>query len=218
MNEYQECSRLRVLLKAYLAKFPAFRSKPIGAPYSKERNQQQEHIALEDLARAAFTGASDETLPVALTQPTLDALIAEADKYILPVDVKMGAATFRRGVKVGTMLRGLKSHAERSIATAYSAPPDGAALKASAAPQHESWCRVTRYDVSAIPNCNCGAVKQPQNTDERCPSWLSGEHQFIEDSCTRCACGAQKAFACPVTHVTCIRNCAPMRCAIAARI
>lgn len=61
MNECQECSRLRVLLKAYLAKFPAFRSKPIGAPYSKERNQQQEHIALEDLARTAFTGASDET-------------------------------------------------------------------------------------------------------------------------------------------------------------
>lgn len=61
MNKCQECSRLRVLLKAYLMKFPAFRSKPSGAPYSKERNQQQEHIALEDLARAAFTGDSDET-------------------------------------------------------------------------------------------------------------------------------------------------------------
>lgn len=55
-----------------------------------------------------------------LTVSGLDALIAEADKYVLPVDVKIGAATFRQGVKVGTMLRGLKSHAERQIATAYS--------------------------------------------------------------------------------------------------
>lgn len=61
----------------------------------------------------------DETT-APLTAASLDTLIAEADKYILPVDVKIGAATFRKGVKVGTMLRGLKSHAERQTATAYS--------------------------------------------------------------------------------------------------
>lgn len=66
--------------------------------------------------------------PVQLMQSTLDGLITEADKYILPVDVKMGAATFRKGVKVGTMLRGLKSHAERQTADAYSAPPAIASL------------------------------------------------------------------------------------------
>jgi hypothetical protein len=38
-------------------------------------------------------GPAHET-PVQLTQSTLDGLIAEADKYVLPVDVKMGAATF----------------------------------------------------------------------------------------------------------------------------
>lgn len=58
--------------------------------------------------------------PTPLTASSLDTLIVEADKYILPVDVKIGAATFRKGVKVGTMLRGLKSHAERQIVTAYS--------------------------------------------------------------------------------------------------
>ena len=56
-----------------------------------------------------------------LTPATLNTLIAEADKYILPVDVKIGAATFRKGVKVGTMLRGLRTHAEHEIATTYGA-------------------------------------------------------------------------------------------------
>lgn len=65
----------------------------------------------------AKNGTRAET--VALTPGSLDGLIAEADKYILPVDVKMGAATFRRGVKVGTMLRGLRTHAERQIADAW---------------------------------------------------------------------------------------------------
>jgi len=58
-----------------------------------------------------------------LTIPGLDALIAEADKYILPVDVKIGAATFRKGVKVGTMLRGLKTHAERQNAESSPVKP-----------------------------------------------------------------------------------------------
>jgi len=74
----------------------------------------------------------DETA-VPLTPSTLDGLLAEADKYILPVDVKIGAATFRKGVKVGTMLRGLKSHAERQTATAYSSEEPLRELSASEA-------------------------------------------------------------------------------------
>lgn len=58
----------------------------------------------------------------------LDTLIAAADKFMLPVDVTIGAATFKRGVKVGTMLRGLKSHAEAQTATPYSADELRAAM------------------------------------------------------------------------------------------
>ena len=80
-----------------------------------ERANDTLHLNLQ-IAQRESSGEPE----AALTSSTLDALIAEADKYILPVDVKVGAAaTFRKGVKVGTMLRGLKSHAERQIAEAY---------------------------------------------------------------------------------------------------
>lgn len=87
-----------------------------------------------------------------LTVSGLDALIAEADKYVLPVDVKIGAATFRQGVKVGTMLRGLKSHAERQIATAYSSekatahPPD---CQVCELPAHLCTCMTIAEKVEA---------------------------------------------------------------------
>jgi len=54
---------------------------------------------------------------------TLDELIAEADKYILPVDVRVGAGTFRAGCKVGTVLRSIKVHAEARIAHAAPEAP-----------------------------------------------------------------------------------------------
>ena len=41
-------------LRIYVATFPAFRSKPIGAPNSSVRADQQSHIAMEDMARAAL--------------------------------------------------------------------------------------------------------------------------------------------------------------------
>lgn len=95
-----EIQRLRAALEAIL-------------DHSYCRTSKQ--VAAEALAESAHE-PNEPSSPVQLTQASLDALISEADKYILPVDVKMGAATFRKGVKVGTMLRGLKSHAEREIA------------------------------------------------------------------------------------------------------
>lgn len=41
-------------LREYLQAFPAFRAKPIGAPFSDERERQEEAIAREDRARAAL--------------------------------------------------------------------------------------------------------------------------------------------------------------------
>jgi hypothetical protein len=42
---------------------------------------------------------------------TWDELIAVADNFKLPIDVKIGAGTFTKGVKVGTAIRCLKNHA-----------------------------------------------------------------------------------------------------------
>lgn len=44
-----ECAN--ALLEEYLEMFPAFRSKPIGAPGSASRVQQERHISLEDRAK-----------------------------------------------------------------------------------------------------------------------------------------------------------------------
>jgi hypothetical protein len=43
---------LLLVLKDYLQLCPAFRMKPIGSPGSAARAQQDDHIALEDRARA----------------------------------------------------------------------------------------------------------------------------------------------------------------------
>lgn len=51
----------------------------------------------------------------------IDDLIALGDKFILPVNVTIGAGTFRKGVAVGTMLRCLKNHAQYATATPYDA-------------------------------------------------------------------------------------------------
>ncbi len=45
------------VLKVYMATFPAFRLKPIGAPNSDARKAQDEHIALEDRTRSIITRA-----------------------------------------------------------------------------------------------------------------------------------------------------------------
>jgi len=48
-----------------------------------------------------------------------DALIALADKFTLPIDAKIGAGTFTKGVKLGTFLRSVRNH-ER-----YAHEPEG---------------------------------------------------------------------------------------------
>lgn len=42
----------KTVLQFYVDAFPAFRSKPVGAPGSVEREAQSTHVTYEDLARA----------------------------------------------------------------------------------------------------------------------------------------------------------------------
>lgn len=49
---------LRASLRFYVDAFPAFRSKPIGAPGSIERQTQKVHMDEEDKARALLTPVS----------------------------------------------------------------------------------------------------------------------------------------------------------------
>lgn len=44
-------TELAAVLKEYVERFPAFRSAPIGAPHSPKRQEQDEHIALENRAK-----------------------------------------------------------------------------------------------------------------------------------------------------------------------
>lgn len=48
------------LLQRYMAAYPAFRIKPIGAPGSEKRVEQENLMALEDTARAALARARGE--------------------------------------------------------------------------------------------------------------------------------------------------------------
>jgi hypothetical protein len=72
----------------------------------------------------------------------------------------------------------------------------------------------------------CGELreKEPHGNETGCALCAEGMNSFIDPDTgnrmharngTVTLCSALKAFACPVTHVTCIRNCAPTRCAIA---
>ena len=46
---------LEGVVRAYIHMFPAFRSKPVGAPGSDARRQQEGHSELEDIACAILT-------------------------------------------------------------------------------------------------------------------------------------------------------------------
>ena len=48
--------QLALLLRQYVNAYPAFRSRPVGAPYSVMRLAQEEDIAREDAARKHLTG------------------------------------------------------------------------------------------------------------------------------------------------------------------
>lgn len=52
---------LLAVLQRYVAAYPAFRMKPIGAPGSEKRVEQENLMALEDAARAAFAKARGDT-------------------------------------------------------------------------------------------------------------------------------------------------------------
>lgn len=47
------------LLERYMAAYPAFRIKPVGAPGSEKRIEQENLMALEDAARAALARATE---------------------------------------------------------------------------------------------------------------------------------------------------------------
>lgn len=44
-------AKLRAALAEYMRLYPAFRCKPLGAPHSEKRQEQDAAIALEDRAR-----------------------------------------------------------------------------------------------------------------------------------------------------------------------
>lgn len=48
------------VLERYVAAYPAFRIKPVGAPGSEKRIEQENLMALEDAARAAIAKARGE--------------------------------------------------------------------------------------------------------------------------------------------------------------
>lgn len=43
---------------------------------------------------------------------TFDELIAAAEEFKLPIDVKMGAGTFRKGVGLSTLLKSMQRHGQ----------------------------------------------------------------------------------------------------------
>ena len=117
---YEDYERLRAALQQ-IADFPPGDLRPLADEVKIWR------IATDALKAHENEPSVRQHEPEgSLTLDGLAGLIAEADKYILPVDVKIGAATFRRGVKVGTMLRGLRTHAERQIAETSPIKPNDA--------------------------------------------------------------------------------------------
>lgn len=57
MDRTDATAELLAALKGMLRLYPAFRSRPIGAPGSAKRAEQDERIAAEDRARAAIARA-----------------------------------------------------------------------------------------------------------------------------------------------------------------
>lgn len=55
-----EVNRVRAVLRRYMAAYPAFRIKPIGAPNSPARIEQENLMALEDAANAVLAGVNQE--------------------------------------------------------------------------------------------------------------------------------------------------------------
>lgn len=51
--------------------------------------------------------------------PTTEQLIALGDAFVLPCDVRVGAGTVKRGVKVGTLLRMISNHMQYSKEAGY---------------------------------------------------------------------------------------------------
>lgn len=60
MTGRETIDELCAVLARYVGAYPAFRSKPIGAPGSRERAHQDWLIQLEDRARAALAKARGE--------------------------------------------------------------------------------------------------------------------------------------------------------------
>lgn len=59
MNQGNPTSALIAILRRYIAAYPAFRMKPIGAPGSAARIEQENLMALEEAATAAIAKYED---------------------------------------------------------------------------------------------------------------------------------------------------------------
>jgi hypothetical protein len=121
------------------------------------------HVGLAHL-RQAITLLEPAVEPSA--EPAkIDDLIALGDKFILPADVTIGAGTFRKGVKVGTMLRCLKNHAQYATATPYD--PAGLqkafeeAREAATDDEPCTECKGTGWDRMRERECDC--VREPDD-------------------------------------------------------
>lgn len=49
--------QMLAIIKRYMRTYPAFRARPVGAPGSQKRIEQEDQIDLEDDARAAIAKA-----------------------------------------------------------------------------------------------------------------------------------------------------------------
>jgi hypothetical protein len=57
VDEAEAAAEVLAVLKRYVNAYPAFRMKPVGAPGSEKRIEQENLMALEDAARAAIAKA-----------------------------------------------------------------------------------------------------------------------------------------------------------------
>lgn len=117
--------------------------------------------------------------------PSIDDLIALGDNFILPTAVKIGAGVFAKGVKVGTMLRCLKGHAQQATAQPYDGPNLRAAFDAARdAASAAATCRFNERDGT----CDWIVCENPNpGSPMSCPlPWPRAPEKATGPTCETC--------------------------------
>ncbi len=128
------------------------RLKSLLATLAQNANDTESEILSAMQRHSTPTAPAPQGSPVA-AEPSWDALIEAADAFKLPVDVKIGAGTFRKGVKVGTAIRCLKNHAGYPSEIPDSEYPTLGVWSpdiASPAPQGEKCSGTLRRDIAGL--------------------------------------------------------------------